>query len=237
MTTVTGAPYDILAELVAERATASPFLVGVAGAVAVGKTTIVCAMADALRSRGRSAHVLSTDAFLFSNDNLNERGLQMRKGFPESYDHEAIAAAFRRLRSGQSATLNVYSHEVYDILPGATQVVAPADVILVEGVVALQHPIVEHLDLALYIDAPEEWVRRWFVDRFVRLTEAGRTDVASFYHRFAGLPSEQVQQLAQGTWEMINGPNLHEHIAPSVVNADVVVVKATDHSIAELREA
>jgi type I pantothenate kinase len=160
----------------------------------------------------------------------------MRKGFPESYDNTAIAAALRRLRSGQSARLNVYSHQVYDVLPGATEVVAPAGIILVEGIIALQHPIVDHLDLALYVDAPEETIRRWFVQRFVTFTEAGLSDASSFYHRFAGLPSEQVRQLAEGTWDAINAPNLHEHIAPSVLNADVVVIKAPDHSIVDLRE-
>jgi type I pantothenate kinase len=193
-------------------------------------------MADGLEARGRSVRVLSTDAFLLNNDTLNARGLQMRKGFPESYDHVAIATALRHLRSGQSTTVNVYSHEVYDIVAGTTQIITPADLILIEGVVALQQPIASHLDLALYVDAPEAWVQRWFVERFIRLTEEGRTDPSSFYHRFAGLPRDQVSQLAEGTWQMINVPNLHEHIAPSVENADVVVVKAMDHSIAELRE-
>jgi type I pantothenate kinase len=108
--------YNRLSDLIFERATTSPFLVGVAGAVAVGKTTIVRAMAVGLESRGRSVRVVSTDAFLLPNRVLNERGLLMRKGFPESYDHEAIAAALSCLRAGRSASVNVYSHDAYDIL-------------------------------------------------------------------------------------------------------------------------
>lgn len=234
---MTGTRYDTLAQLVFARATTAPFVVGIAGAVAVGKTTIVAALARELASRGRSVHVLSTDAFLLPNQVLNERGQLMRKGFPETYDNAAIATVLGALRSGKSATINVYSHEVYDILPGATAIVAPADVILVEGVVALQQPIVRHLDLTVYIDAPEEHVRSWFVERFVRLTVAGSTDASSFYHPFASLPGAQVRQLAEGTWDAINGPNLREHNAPSGSEADIVVVKGMDHSIVAVRTA
>jgi type I pantothenate kinase len=232
---VTDPGYDPLVDLVSARATTAPFLVGVAGAVAVGKTTIVRAMAHGLESRDRRVRVLSTDAFLLPNQVLIERGLLMRKGFPESYDDAAIEEVLGRLRSGASATTRVYSHEVYDVLPGVTETVPSADVVLVEGVVALQQPTRRHLDLAVYIDAPEACVRQWFVERFIRLTEAGASDASSFYHRFAAMPREQVRQVAEAAWDGINGPNLNEHIAPSAAGADIVVVKAADHSIAELR--
>jgi type I pantothenate kinase len=110
-------------------------------------------------------------------------------------------------------------------------------VVFVEGVVALQEPTVAHLDLRVYVDASEERVLRWFVERLVRLTEAGAADASSFYHRLSGMPGEQVRQLAEATWETINGPNLRDHIAPSAANADIVVLKADDHSIADLRVA
>jgi type I pantothenate kinase len=227
--------YLPLIELIAARALRSPFLVGIAGAVAVGKTTIVRALARGLEAHGRRVEVLSTDAFLLPNQVLNERGLRMRKGFPESYDDGAITEVLTRLRSGTPATVPVYSHDVYDIVPGATHTVSASDLVLIEGIVALQHPAKRQLDLAIYVDAPEECVRRWFVERFVRLTEAAASDASSFYHRFAALPPEQVRQLAEGTWDAINGPNLQQHIAPSAANADIVVVKAADHSIAEVR--
>lgn len=232
---MTDPAYERLVDLLSDRATTSPFLVGVAGAVAVGKTTIVRAMAHGLESRGRRVRVLSTDAFLLPNQILNEHGLLMRKGFPESYDDAAIGEVLGRLRSGEAATVRVYSHEVYDVLPGVTETVPSADVVLVEGVVALQQPTLRHLDLAVYIDAPQACVRQWFVERFVRLTEAGASDVSSFYHRLASMPREQVRQVAEAAWDGINGPNLAAHIAPSAARADIVVVKAADHSIAELR--
>lgn len=216
-------------------ATTRPLLVGVAGPVAVGKTTIVATLADALARRARTVAVLSTDAFLLSNDDLNARGLQLRKGFPESYDGDAMRAALATLRRGGSAAVPVYSHEVYDVVPGATQSIAPADVILLEGVVALQPPAADSLDLAVYVDAAEADVREWFVARFLRLTAAAATDASSFYHPFAAVPPEQLQAIAAGTWEAINAPNLHQHIAPSAARADVVVRKGADHAVVEVR--
>jgi type I pantothenate kinase len=227
--------YAALAALIRDRATTTPLLVGIAGPVAVGKTTIVRALAAELERHGRDVQVLSTDAFLLSNEALNARGLLMRKGFPESYDAAAIAGALGALRAGTAAEVRIYSHEIYDILPEAGETIAPRDVILVEGIVALQPPTVDHLDLAVYVDAPEAVVREWFVDRFARLTAAAIDDAASFYHPFAALPPEQVRQIAEATWETINGPNLRDHIAPSAARADVVVRKAADHSLAELR--
>lgn len=232
---VTGASHDTLANLILERATTAPFLVGIAGAVAVGKTTIVRALASGLEARGRSVRVLSTDAFLLSNDVLNERGLLMRKGFPETYDHDAIDTVLRCLRAGQPARVSVYSHDAYDVLAGVKHRVDPAEVMLVEGVVALQPPTVRYLDLGLYIDAPEAMVREWFVQRFIELTAAGAGDPSSFYHRLAGIPAEQLRQLAEGTWATINGPNLRDYIAPSAANAAIIVVKGADHSIVDVR--
>ena len=206
-----------------------------AGAVAVGKSTAVRAVARGLEGRGRRVQTLSTDAFLLPNNVLTARGLLMRKGFPESYDDEAIEEVLGRLRAGAAVTVRVYSHDVYDIVPGASDTVHPADVVLVEGVVALQPPTVRHLALRVYIDAPEACVREWFAERFVRLTEAAATDPASYYHGFSGVPLEQVRRVAEAAWDGINGPNLHEHIAPSASNADIVVRKAADHSVADIR--
>ncbi len=224
-----------LVDLVRDRATTTPYLIGVAGAVAVGKTTIVRALAQGLQAPDRRVQVVSTDSFLLANAVLAERGLLMRKGFPESYDADAMRGALQRLRAGQAAKVRVYSHDVYDIVPDASESIVPAEVILIEGIVALQAPAGEYLDLALYVDADEQIVRGWFVERFLRLTAAAAAQPASFYHPFAQLPAEQVQQIAIATWDTINAPNLHQHIAPSAARADVVVRKAADHSIAELR--
>jgi hypothetical protein len=151
----------------------------------VGKTTIVRALATGLESHGRRVRVLSTDAFLLPNAVLNERGLLMRKGFPESYDDAAIRAALGRLRAGRSADVPVYSHDAYDIVAGTCETITAADVVLIEGIVALQSPTVDHLDLAVYVDAAEPCVRDWFIERFARLTAAAADDASSFYHPLA----------------------------------------------------
>lgn len=225
-----------LIELICGRAAMKwPLLVGLAGPVAVGKTTIVRGLADELARRGHAVEVVSTDAFLLPNATLHARGLQLRKGFPESYDTKAMRTALETLRRGGAAAVPVYSHDVYDVVPGAVQSVGPADVILLEGVVALQPPAADLIDLAVYVEAAESDVREWFVARFLRLTAAAAADASSFYHPFAALPPDQLQAIAGGTWDAINAPNLHRHIAPSATRADVVVRKAADHAVAEVR--
>ena len=226
---------DPVLDAVTARANAGvPVVVGIAGAVAVGKTTIAEAIAEALTSRRLSVRVLSTDAFLLPNAQLAARDLIMRKGFPETYDAAALADVLTRLKNRRSASVPTYSHAVYDILADVTQDIEPADVIVIEGVIALQSAVVEHLDVAIYIDADENSVREWFVERFLRLTAAAREDPASFYHRFAALDADQVRQLAEATWDGINGVNLREHIAPSIRNAHLVIKKAADHAIVQV---
>ena len=223
---------NAVVEAISARArTRTPVIVGIAGPVAAGKTTVATAIADELATGGSLVRVLTTDSFLFPNAELAARDLVMRKGFPETYDDDAIAHVLGRLRRGEPATAPVYSHVTYDIVPGQVLNVEPSDVVLIEGVIALQPSVRRHLDLAIYVDADEEFVREWFVERFVRLTEASRNDETSFYHRFAALPREQLRRLAEGTWDGINGPNLHEHIAPTKAHADLVVSKDADHTV------
>jgi type I pantothenate kinase len=208
-----------------------PTVVGVSGAVAVGKSTIAAELADRIAAAGTTVHVISTDAFLFPNSVLAERDLVMRKGFPETYDFGALAATIETVRRSEAATIPVYSHGVYDILPGESERVAPTDVLVVEGVVALQPPLRELLDIAISVEAPAEMVRGWFVERFLVFTDEARADPASFYHGFAQLDAAQVRSIAEGVWDGINGVNLHEHIAPSGATADVVVEKGSDHRV------
>ncbi|MFN8644831.1 MAG: type I pantothenate kinase [Candidatus Binatia bacterium] len=224
-----------LAALIEDRLAARPLLVGIAGPEAVGKTTLVHALRDALTQRGRTVQVLSTDAFLLANAVLEARGLALRKGFPESYDATAIGAALATLHAGGAAQVPAYSHAVYDVVPDRVETIAAAQVVLVEGVVALQPPAAAHLDLAIYVDAAEDAVREWFVARFARLTAAAASDATSFYRPFAALPPEQVRAIAVATWDAINAPNLRQHIAPSAARADVVVCKDAAHGIVELR--
>ncbi len=228
---------EALADLAASIVTdvPPPAVVGVSGAVAVGKTTIATQIADRIAAAGTTVRVISTDAFLFPNTVLAERNLVMRKGFPESYDFGALATTIATLRRGEATTIPVYSHAVYDVVADERERVDPTDVVIVEGVVALQAPLRELLDVAIYVDAQEQIVRGWFVERFLRFTEDARTDAASFYHGFARFETAQVRAIAEATWDGINGVNLHDHIAPSAATADAVVEKGSDHSVLDVR--
>lgn len=223
---------DDLISLVAERARGRrPFLVGIGGPVSVGKTVLAEALAEAL-----PAVVLGTDAYLFPNAVLDARDLTWRKGFPETFDVDALAGALDELRRTGRVTTPVYSHAVYDVLPGGAALVA-GDIVIVEGVNALQDPVYGALDLAIYLDANEDVVREWFVERFLAFRDQARRDARSFYAPMAELDDDAIRDLAVGTWDAINGPNLREHIQPTRRRAHVVVVKDARHRITELRRA
>jgi type I pantothenate kinase len=214
-----------------------PAVVGIAGAVAVGKTTLANALGEWLSRPGDRVEVVSTDAFLFPNEVLEARDLTMRKGFPESYVTEPMLTLIDRVRAGQAMSIPVYSHATYDIVPDETRAIEDVDVLVLEGVVALQSPVRERLDLAVYIDAAEDIVRGWFVDRFLRLTDEARVDTASFYHALTALGPDDVLAIARSAWDMINGVNLREHIAPTKDAADIVLRKGPDHAVVDVTGA
>jgi len=214
-----------------------PHLVGIAGPVAVGKSTIAEALAAGLTTRGRRVAVVATDAFLLPNALLAERDALYRKGFPETYDWAALLTFLGAAKSAApDLRTPVYSHLVYDIVPGEWAAVGPADLVVIEGVVALQPRLLEALDVTVYVDADEAAVRQWFGDRFVRLTQEARAGAKSFYRIFAPMTDEEVRAAAEATWDAINGPNLHEHIAATRQHAMVVVEKGADHSVTAIRE-
>jgi len=220
-----------LAALVAERRAGSVVtVVGIAGPVAVGKSTLAYQLADALAPA--AVEVVTTDGFLFANDELEARGLSMRKGFPESYDLDALRAFLGAVRAGRPADVPVYSHETYDVVVGAFRSVAGAGVVVLEGVNALS-ATVGLLDLGIYVHADDAVVEAWFVERFREL--CANDDPTSFYARFAGLDAETVDHLAHEVWRSVNLVNLHEHIGPSIGHADVVVEKAADHGVGAVR--
>ncbi len=207
-------------------------VVGLAGGVASGKTTL----AEAIAARLGDTAIVSTDAFLLSNAELDRRGLAMRKGFPESYDWNRFAATVDTLRSGaRSVTVPSYSHVRYDIEPGVEDEVPPASTVIVEGVNALQIPPGRErplaYDLAVYLKTAEADQRRWLTERLVASIRAAADQPESFYHAMATWPIEQIEEFAGQVWEAINGPNLHRHIRPSRAFADLVVTKNGAHEI------
>lgn len=204
-----------------------PFLVGIAGAVAVGKSTLAAALQRDLAPL--VVAVVPTDGFLRPNDELASAGLLMEKGFPATYDGPAIETFLTELRAGRAGAVPVYSHETYDRVPGEVRLVEGADVVIVEGVNALQPAVAAHLDLRVYVDADEALVRSWYVARFLELTAAAETDASSFYRRFVELDDEGRRQVAEAVWQGVNLRNLVEHIEPTRTAADVVLTKGEGH--------
>jgi type I pantothenate kinase len=210
-----------------------PLLVGLTGSVAVGKTWLAEAIARALPASSRVA-IVSTDGFLLPNAALEARGLVLRKGFPESYDADAMLGTLAALRTG-GAAVPVHSHVTYDIDPALTRRVGPADIVIVEGLGLSGFPDGRSaraaLDLLIYLDADPADIESWYVRRFLGLWRAGADDPTSFYHRFAQLAEADVETLARSTWERINLPNLTGHISKARETADIVLHKTADHRL------
>jgi type I pantothenate kinase len=223
--------YGPLAALVVERAEGrAPFVVSVTGSVAVGKSAAAAALAAVLRPR--EVAVVCTDGFLFPNRVLDARGLTARKGFPESFDHDALQQFILAVRAGApEARAPVYSHAIYDIVEGEAQVVRHPDVLVLEG---LPFPD-EHVDFTVYLDADEADIERWFVARFCALCVDARTDDASFFRPFAGYSEEQATRFARSVWAAINHVNLEEHILPVRDTSDVILEKGADHAVRRVR--
>jgi type I pantothenate kinase len=220
---------DELVALIAAPA-AGPTIVGLTGPVAVGKTSI----ANALRGKlaPLETAVVSTDGFLLPNAVLAERGLSMQKGFPESFDTDALSRFLADARSG-AALLQapVYDHLTYDVVPNGHVEVAVGDVLIVEGVNALLPAHMDAYDITIYVDAPDDAVFGWFLERLAALFVEAREDPTSFYAVFAEWPREQVEEFARSAWDGINAVNLEHHIRPARDRADVIIEKSADHSI------
>jgi type I pantothenate kinase len=228
----------------AAQRSGAPFVIGIVGAVAVGKSTTAHRLADLLSGPDHavSTAVVSTDSFLLTNQQLEPLGGAMVKGRPQSYDWSALDRFLAGVHAG-APVLEVpqYSHEAFDVLPGVVLELATPRVLVVEGLNLLQQPpvapldLIGHLNHSIYLDAPHEVVAGWFVDRFLDAASAAAgavpTPADSFYALFTGMDDAAVAAIARWTWDEINAPNLREHIEPTRLRADTVVHKAADHSI------
>ena len=224
---------DNAAELVAraaDRATGREvLLVGIAGGVAVGKSTLARTIADGLETRGLRTQIVATDGFLKPNAQLEAAGLNMRKGFPETYDTAALHAFLDALAAGRPAATPVYSHLTYDVVPGETRTVDATGVVIVEGINVLQTAEARsQLGLAIYVDADPDHAKAWYLARLHGIIAA---DPESF---FARLDPAQRDAMFEAGWTHLNLVNLQQHIAPTMAFADVVVRKAADHALVKL---
>lgn len=222
-----------------------PFIIGVAGSVAVGKSTTARVL-KALMSRWASSpkvDLITTDGFLFPNAELQKRGIFDRKGFPESYDRARFVQFLAEVKSGHAKiAVPTYSHLVYDVVPGEEIVVDRPDILIVEGLNILQpgelprtgKPILfasDFLDFSIYLDADEADLRTWFMERFGRLRETAFRDPTSFFHKFATMSEEEARDFGLWAWEKINLPNLLDNILPTRGRADLILKKGRSHKI------
>ncbi len=224
-----------------------PFIIGLGGSVAVGKSTTARVL-QALLARWPdhpNVELVTTDGFLRPNRVLAERGIMERKGFPESYDVRRLVQFLEEVKRGEpEVRAPVYSHVVYDVVDGEEQVLREPDIVIVEGLNVLQTGagssdgsrfVSDWFDLTVYVDAEEEDIERWYVERFFALRETAFSDETSFFRHFASFSDAELQATAHEIWSSINGPNLRENILPSRSRADVVLAKGPDHAVQEVR--
>jgi type I pantothenate kinase len=227
----------------------TPFVIGVAGSVAVGKSTTSRLLRELL-SRGPGApkvDLVTTDGFLYPNAELERLGLLDRKGFPESYDRRRLVKFVMDVKSGAPVvTAPVYSHLAYDILPDEQVVVRQPDILIIEGLNVLQPArrrangtmglaVSDFFDFSVYVDSAEQDVRSWYINRFLRLRETAFRDPGSYFVRFSQLSDAEAVQQAGAIWDAINGPNLVLNIKPTRGRATAILRKARDHKVSWVR--
>lgn len=229
------------ADFLGEPDSTTPFVVAVAGSVAVGKSTIARLLRE-LMSRWPGTprvELVTTDGFLYPNAELERRGIMDRKGFPESYDRRALVRFLMDVKSGApEARAPFYSHVRYDIMPDAQVTVRRPDVVIVEGLNVLSPPpspndvaVSELFDFSIYVDADVDDIASWFVSRFLTLRQSAFNNPNSFFTNFAGLSDDEAVDAALGFWNDINLPNLRENVEPTMHRATLILKKDADHSV------
>ncbi|MFJ9693539.1 type I pantothenate kinase [Kitasatospora sp. NPDC101183] len=225
--------------------TRTPFIIGVAGSVAVGKST-TARLLQALLARWPEhprVELVTTDGFLLPNAELRRRGLMARKGFPESYDRRALMRFVADVKAGKDrVTAPVYSHLVYDIVPDQRLTVERPDILIVEGLNVLQPAlpgtdgrtrlaVADYFDFSIYVDARTDDIEHWYLDRFRKLRRTAFQDPNSYFRRFTEVPEEEAMEYGRQVWRTINKPNLLENVLPTRGRATLILQKGADHKV------
>jgi type I pantothenate kinase len=240
--------HSATATFLGNRTEKVPYVIGIAGSVAVGKST-TARILQALLARWANhpkVDLITTDGFLFPNAVLEARGLMKRKGFPESYDRRRLVRFVADVKSGEPEGIcPVYSHLAYDILSDQVQRVRKPDIMILEGLNVLQtgvgsadrSPVFvsDYFDFSIYVDADERHIRQWYIDRFLTLRRTAFQDPASYFHRYSKLSDDEARGTASKIWNEINGVNLKENILPTRSRADLILEKGPDHLVRRVR--
>ncbi|EPR76482.1 Pantothenate kinase [Leifsonia rubra CMS 76R] len=224
--------------------TRTPFVIGVAGSVAVGKSTISRLLRELLSRWDGTPRVelITTDGFLHPNAELERRGILERKGFPESYDRRSLLRFVSKIKSGAAEVrAPFYSHLAYDIVPEASVTVSKPDVLIVEGLNVLQPPtpgkklaVSDLFDFTIYVDARTSNIARWYEERFLRLQRGAFSNPRSYFHRFADLSESAARARAQQVWKLTNEPNLIQNVLPTRPRASLILRKDANHSVSKV---
>lgn len=234
--------------LMKDDAVKTPFIIGIAGSVAVGKSTTARILKELLRRWPSSPKVelVTTDGFLYPNEVLRSEGRMERKGFPDSYDASSILNFLSSMKAGMShVRAPVYSHLTYDVVAGEHVTIDRPDILIFEGINVLQVrdlpsdgkavPFVsDFFDFSIYIDADPVLIHQWYINRFMKLRETAFRDPQSFFHRYSQLSEDSALSIAEGLWTNINLKNLFENILPTRPRADLILRKGDNHMIEEV---
>ncbi|MFI0846677.1 type I pantothenate kinase [Mesorhizobium sp. IMUNJ 23232] len=232
----------------AANARKTPFIIGMAGSVAVGKSTTARLLKELMRRWPSSPKVdlITTDGFLLPNEALRRQGLMERKGFPESYDVGALLRFLSAIKSGEAdVRAPLYSHLTYDVVPGEFVTIDRPDILIFEGLNVLQPRdlpkdgkyvpfLSDFFDFSIFIDADEDLIHQWYISRFMRLRETAFRNPDSFFHRYSQLSEDAARAIGEGLWQNINLKNLRENILPTRPRADLILRKGEDHFVEEV---
>ena len=222
-----------------------PYIISIAGSVAVGKSTTARVL-QALLSRWpehRKVELITTDGFLHPNALLKERGLMKKKGFPQSYDMHRLVNFVADIKAGkEKLTVPVYSHLTYDIIPEEQKVVEAPDIVILEGLNVLQSGmdyshdphrvfVSDFVDFSIYVDASEDLLKQWYINRFLRFREGAFSDPNSYFHHYSQLTIDEAKGIASTLWDEINGLNLRENILPTRERANLILSKSLKHAV------
>lgn len=219
------------------------YIIGIAGSVAVGKSTTARLLQTMLSRvyKEKSVEMITTDGFLYPNKILLEKGIMNRKGFPESYDMNQLIAFLGDVKNGKPAVVSpVYSHEYYDIIGGEEHILEQPDILIVEGINVLQLPanqqiyISDFFDFSIFVDAEAKLIEKWYLERFGLLLGTAFKEPGNYYYPYTQGPREDAFEMARGVWENVNLKNLKEYISPTKNRAELIIHKTENHYIDQL---